>query len=68
MSNCENIHDTVVLLDIDGTTSDTAVHMSGLNERLAQEFPEIGEVLPQIRSHRSAFRKGVWTSLIRRTG
>jgi hypothetical protein len=57
MSNFENIHDTVVLLDIDGTTSDTAAHMTALNDRLAQEFPEVGEVLPQIRSQRSAFRK-----------
>lgn len=57
MSNPENIHDTVVLLDIDGTTSDTAAHMSGLNDRLAAEFPEIGEVLPNIRAERSAFRK-----------
>lgn len=57
MSNCENIHDTVVLLDIDGTTSDTATHMADLNTRLADEFPEIGEVLPKIRAERSAFRK-----------
>lgn len=57
VNSFENIHDTVVLLDIDGTTSDTAAHMAALNDRLTQEFPEIGKVLPQIRSQRSAFRK-----------
>jgi hypothetical protein len=57
MSSFEDIHDTVVLLDIDGTTSDTAVHMAALNDRLASEFPEVGEVLPEIRAQRSAFRK-----------
>lgn len=57
MSNFENVHDTVVLLDIDSTTSDTAAHMTALNDRLAEEFPEVGEVLPDIRAQRSAFRK-----------
>jgi FMN phosphatase YigB (HAD superfamily) len=55
-ADAQNPEQVVTLLDIDGTTSDTATHMSGLNERLATAFPAIGAALDGIKQQRQAFR------------
>lgn len=55
--NHEHLTDTLVLFDVDGTTSNTAQHMQGFNRRLAEAFPHIGEMLPTIRQKRAAFRR-----------
>jgi FMN phosphatase YigB (HAD superfamily) len=47
----------LTLLDVDGTLSDTATHMTGLNDRLSRAFPQIGEALPNIGEQRKAFRR-----------
>lgn len=57
MASYEQPSDTCVLLDIDGTTSNTTAHMTGLSDRLTQDFPEVREALPYIREQRRAFRK-----------
>jgi len=57
MANREQVQDTCVLLDIDGTMSDTRAHMQALNERLAEAFPVVGDALPRIRAQRHAFRE-----------
>ncbi|HSD55954.1 MAG TPA: hypothetical protein VLA92_02260 [Candidatus Saccharimonadales bacterium] len=57
MHNPELQTRTAVLIDVDGTTSNTAEHMAGLNERLINAFPLIAEALPAIREKRRAFRK-----------
>lgn len=57
MHNPELQTRTAVLIDIDGTTSNTAEHMAGLNERLIDAFPSIAQALPIIREKRRAFRR-----------
>lgn len=48
---------TVTLTDVDGTTSDTRVHMQGYNDRLANAFPEIPEgLLQDLGAARVAYR------------
>jgi hypothetical protein len=57
MANSEQLHDTSVLLDIDGTTSNTSAHMTDLSSRLVEDFPEVREALPRARAERKAFRQ-----------
>ena len=57
MPTSPKIHDLVALIDIDGTVSDTAAHMQGFNERLAEAFPAVGAALPGIIEQRSDFRR-----------
>ena len=56
MSHHEQSHTVSVLLDIDGTTSNTAAHMKGLESRLVQAFPEVSTALSHVRAERKAFR------------
>ncbi|HJQ09036.1 MAG TPA: hypothetical protein VJ836_06160 [Candidatus Saccharimonadales bacterium] len=56
MNISESIHDAIALVDVDGTVSSTPQHMAGLNERLAADFPAIGERLEEIKAQRAAFR------------
>lgn len=56
MSSFESMPGAMALVDVDGTTSNTAQHMLGLNERLVAEFPQIGGAMPDILARRQAFR------------
>ena len=57
MVSHEQMHGTCVLLDIDGTTSNTFVHMTDLSTRIGQDFPEVREALPRAYAQREAFRQ-----------
>lgn len=56
MANQEHLTNVIALIDVDGTTSDTARHMQGFNERLVEAFPVVADALPHIRAQRRAFR------------